>query len=392
MNTRNNPDWWLLVVAVALLFLGVFIVFDSSYARAAQSSITGQDSFFYLKRQALWAGLALVAFAMAMRVRYWRLERWWAPILVFAVITLVLVLIPGVGIAANGSRRWLGFAIFRFQPSEFAKLAVVIFIAAYAARRKADVRHPVFGLLPMIAVTTFLGVLVAVEDLGTAASLVFTGLVMIYMAGARKRHLAAFCLVAAIGFIIFVSHKEYRMQRVLAFKDPWAYYDGAGYQPAHALIALGSGGLTGRGIARGNQKFLYLPAEHTDYIFATVGEEMGLLGSVGLLAVFGFLVLRGLTVAHRTRDRFGSMLAAGLTSMLAIQALMNVAVVTSSIPATGVPLPFISYGGSSLIFTMLAVGLIQSVAQYPQGKNAGARQHESGVDGRWNRRASLSGS
>jgi len=368
MNRDNHPDWWLLLAAVALLFLGVFVVFDSSYARAAQSAAFGRDSFYFLKRQSLWALLSLVALAVVMRIPYWRLARYWPVFLIVSMLALVLVLIPGIGLERNGSRRWLGYGMLTVQPSEFAKLAMVIFIAAYAAVRKASVKDPVYGLAPILLVVSVLGGLVAIEDLGTGASLVFTGLLMTYLAGARKRHLGAFCLAGLLAFVIFISHKEYRLQRVKAFVNPWEYYDGAGYQPAQSLVALGSGGLTGKGIARGNQKLLYLPAEHTDYIFATVGEEMGLIGSVALLAGLCFLVIRGLTVAHRTNDRFGSMLAAGSSCMIAVQAVMNVAVVTSSIPATGVPLPFISYGGSALVFTMVSVGIILNVSQYPNGR------------------------
>jgi cell division protein FtsW len=368
MNRDNHPDWWLLLAAVALLFLGVFIVFDSSYARASQSAVTGRDSFYFLKRQALWAVLSLIALAIAMRLPYWRLARYWPAFLVVAVVSLVLVLIPGIGLERNGSRRWLGYGMFTVQPAEFAKLAMILFIAAYAAVRKASVKDPIYGLAPILFVVSVLGGLVAIEDLGTGASMAFTGLLMVYLAGARKRHLGAFCLVGLLAFAVFVSHKEYRLQRVKAFINPWEYYHGAGYQPAQSLVALGSGGWTGKGIARGNQKFLYLPAEHTDYIFATVGEEMGLVGSVGLLAGLCFLVIRGLTVAHRTNDRFGSMVAAGSSCMIAVQSIMNVAVVTSSMPATGVPLPFISYGGSALVFTMISVGILLNVSQHPNGR------------------------
>lgn len=387
----SHPDWWLLFTAVALLFLGVFIVFDASYARAAQSAATGRDSFYFLKRQALWAVLGLIAMAIAMRVPYWRLGRYWPLLLLLAAVALILVLIPGVGIERNGSRRWLGTGALTVQPSEFAKLALVIFIAAYGAVRKASVRDPIFGLAPILLVTSALGGLVAIEDLGTGVSMVLTGLIMTYLTGARKRHLAVFCLLGLIAFGAFVAQKEYRVQRVVAFVNPWNYYDGAGYQPAQSLVALGSGGITGRGIARGNQKFFYLPAEHTDYIFATVGEEMGLIGSLGLLAALCFLVVRGLTVAHRSNDRFGSLLASGLACMIGVQALLNIAVVTSSIPATGVPLPFISYGGSALVFTMLSVGIMLSVSQHPNGRAVGVRQRESDRDGRWHRRAFVSG-
>jgi cell division protein FtsW len=370
-KSEHSPDWWLLFAAVAMLCVGIFIVFDASYARAALASATGNDAFFYLKRQLMWGVLSVVALLLGMRIRYWRLRPWWLPILVVATVLVTAVLVPGIGIEVNGSRRWLGYGPLRLQPSELAKLALVIFIASYASVRKTRLRHFFYGLAPILAVMGLIGVLVAKEDLGTAVSTMVTGLIMTYVGGARKRHLALLCVVCAFAFCAFVFHKEYRKQRVVAFMSPWDYYDGAGYQPAHSLVALGSGGLTGQGIARGRQKFLYLPAEHTDYIFATIGEEMGLIGSLLLLVGFAFLIGRGLSIAHRTKDRFGSLLAVGLTSMMAVQAIMNIAVVTSSVPATGVPLPFISYGGSSLIFTMLAVGLILNVSQYPDAAETG---------------------
>jgi len=364
---ETPPDWWLLTTCLGLLFLGVFVVFDASYPRAGQAASTGQDMLFYLKRQALWAGLALGALAAGMHLAYWRLRPWWLALTVVSVVLLIAVLIPGIGIQVNGARRWLGVGQARFQPSELAKIALVIFLANYGATRRSAIKDPVHGLGPALAIMGLLGALVAHEDLGTAVSMLLTGVLMIHMAGARKRHLAVLALAGAVFFGGFVLHKQYRRERITAFVNPFSEkaYHGAGYQPAHSLIALGSGGWSGSGIGLGRQKFLYLPAEHTDYIFATIGEEMGLVGTCGVLAAFILLVIRGLTIAHRTRDRFGSLLAAGLTCMLGVQALMNIAVVTSSVPATGVPLPFISYGGSSLLFATLAVGLILNVSQFP---------------------------
>ena len=370
MPKRDTPpDWWLLTTCLGLLFLGVFIVFDASYPRAGQAASTGRDMLFYLKRQALWAGLALGALALGMRLSYWRLRNWWGVLTVVSVVLLVVVLIPGIGIQVNGARRWLGVGQARFQPSELAKIALVVFLASYGARRRSAIRDPIHGLGPALGVMAVLGALVAYQDLGTAVSMVFTGFLLVYMAGARKRHLAVLLLAGAFCFGVFVLHKRSRRERVTAFMNPFAEksYHGAGYQPAHSLIALGSGGWTGSGIGLGRQKFLYLPAEHTDYIFSTIGEEMGLAGTICVLAAFVLLVIRGITIAHRTRDRFGSLLAAGLTSMIGVQALMNVAVVTSSVPATGVPLPFISYGGSSLLFVTLAVGMILNVSAVPPG-------------------------
>jgi cell division protein FtsW len=356
-----------LTTCLALLFLGVFVVFDASYPRAGQAASTGQDMLFYLKRQALWAGLALGALVVGMRVSYWRLRPWWLALTVISGVLLVVVLIPGIGIQVNGARRWLGMGQARFQPSELAKIALIVFLANYGATRRSAIKDPVHGLGPALAIMGLLGALVAHEDLGTAVSMLFTGALMIHMAGARKRHLAALALAGVLFFGVFVLHKQYRRERITAFVNPFSQksYHGAGYQPAQSLTALGSGGWSGNGIGLGLQKFFYLPAEHTDYIFATIGEEMGLIGTLGVLSAFILLVVRGLTIAHRTRDRFGSLLAAGLTCMIGVQALMNIAVVTSSVPATGVPLPFISYGGSSLLFATLAVGMILNVSQYP---------------------------
>jgi cell division protein FtsW len=405
---ETPPDWWLFTTCLGLLFLGVFIVFDASYPRAGQAASTGQDMLFYLKRQALWAALALGALGLGMRLPYWRLRNWWMALTLLAAFLLVVVLIPGIGIQVNGARRWLGFGQARFQPSELAKMALVIFLANYGARRRSAIKDPVHGLGPALGVMAVLGALVAHEDLGTAVSMVFTGLLMVYMSGARKRHLAGLVLAGALCFGVFVLHKQYRRERVTAFVNPFSQkaYHGAGYQPAHSLIALGSGGWGGSGIGLGRQKFLYLPAEHTDYIFATIGEEMGLVGTIGVLAAFVLLVVRGLTIAHRTRDRFGSLLAGGLTCMIGVQALMNVAVVTSSVPATGVPLPFISYGGSSLLFATLAVGMILNVSQFPTAVVAEEEKRERttrrtraapgraaaavGADRRGKRRASVS--
>jgi cell division protein FtsW len=368
MSKRETaPDWWLLTTALALLFVGVFVVFDASFPRAGQALSTRQDMFFYLKRQALWAVLALGALGIGMRLHYGRLRSLWPGLVVIAFLLLVLVLIPGVGIKVNGSRRWLGVGMGTFQPSEFAKIALVIFLAAYGAIRKSAIKDPIHGLGPALGVMILLGGLVAIEDLGTAVSMILTSVLVIHMAGARKRHLALLGVLGSLFFCIFVMHKSYRRERITAFVNPFTEraYNGAGYQPAQSLMALGSGGWRGNGIGLGRQKYLYLPAEHTDYIYATVGEEMGLVGTLAILGAFVLLVIRGLTIAHRTRDRFGSLLAAGLTCMIGIQALMNIAVVTSSVPATGVPLPFISYGGSSLLFVMLAVGMILNISQHP---------------------------
>jgi cell division protein FtsW len=248
-----------------------------------------------------------------------------------------------------------------------------------------------------VAVVGLLGALVAKEDLGTAITLVCTGLLMIFMMGARLLHMAGLLVAAGAAGVGFLMAEPYRMERVYGWLDliyrPLVRHDDVNYQPWQGLVALGSGGPTGQGLGRGVAKYMYLPAEHTDYIFATIGEETGLWGTLGLLALFAYVLIRGLTIAHRTRDWFGSLAAAGMVSLVGIQALLNMAVVTCLVPCTGVPLPFISYGGSSLVFTALALGIVLNISQSSQRAPAGAdvrQSRESRADGWRNRRAHLS--
>jgi cell division protein FtsW len=365
-------DRGLLLTAVALILVGVFCVFNASYARAEGSTATGHNPFYFLIRQSLWAGVSLVALWAAMRYPYWRLRGIWCQALVISVALLLAVLV--IGIEVNGSRRWLGVGQVRFQPSELAKLAVVVGIAAYSTLWRERIRDLKRGFAPAVVGLALIGALVAKEDLGTALSLVGTGLLMLYLAGARPRHMLGLLAATALVGVLFVIVEPYRMERIWAWVDPWGHYKrGPGYQPIQGYLALGSGGVLGKGIARGTLKFFYLPAEHTDYIFATIGEEFGLVGCAALIVGFVILIARGLAVARRTQDWFGSLLAAGMTCMLGVQALLNVAVVSGTVPATGVPLPFISYGGSSLLFTALAVGIILNVSQHPRGPAKGAR-------------------
>lgn len=395
VKTRESYDIKLLLATLVLLFLGLAIVLDASFPRA---QLSGNDPYFFFKRQAMWAGIAMVSLFIGMRVPYWSFKKLWFIGIAVSGVLLIAVLIPGIGIEVNGSRRWLGFGLMRFQPSEFAKIALVIFLARYAELWRGRITHLTKGFLPPVAVVFFIGALIAKEDLGTAITTIGAGLLMIFMMGARGKHMFGLVLTALAGGVGFLILEPYRIKRVIGWLDlivhPLVRHDEVNYQPWQGLVALGSGGVRGHGIGQGVAKFMYLPAEHTDYIFATIGEEAGLIGALLLLALFGWLVVRGLTVAHRTRDWFGSLMAAGLTAMIGIQAVLNIAVVTCLVPCTGVPLPFISYGGSSLVFTTLALGIVLNISQYPNrvAAEAKARQaHESRPDGWGHRRAHLSG-
>lgn len=396
---RENYDLKLLMIAILLLCGGLAIVLDASFARAIQSKSTGYDPYFFFKKQAMWSGIAVVVLLGWMKIPYWTLRKFWLVGAFASIALLVLVMVPGIGIEVNGSRRWLGFGFMRFQPSEFAKIALVLFLARYSDLWRSRIKSFKKGFLPPVLVTVALGVLVAKEDLGTAITMVSTGLLMIFMMGAQPKHFAGLVGGAAAGGVVFLTLEPYRMERIKGWLDlivrPMVPHDGVNYQPWQGLVALGSGGVTGMGLGKGGiAKHLYLPAEHTDYIFATWGEEAGLIGCLLLLGFFAWLVIRGLTVAHRTRDWFGSLTAAGLICMIGIQAVLNIGVVTCLLPCTGVPLPFISYGGSSLLFTGMAIGIILNISRHPN-RTGGVMpkekdERENRTDGWRNRRPHLS--
>ncbi len=394
IRERENWDWWLLFVAFLLLFLGVAVVLDTSSARALHSESMGNDPLYFFKRQAMWAVVASVVLILAMNIPYWFMRKFWLIGVVVSIVLLVAVELFAKEI--NGSKRWLSFGPVSFQPSELAKISLVLFLARYSEICRGHITE-MRGFMPAIAVVFLIGGFVAKEDLGTSLAIFGTGLGMIFMMGARPRHIFALLGMMVAGAVLAIMIEPFRMERIKAWvailTRPVHVHDGPAYQPAQGLIALGSGGVWGKGLTQGGAKHLYLPAEHTDYIFATIGEETGLFGCLLLLLLFATLIIRGLTVAHRTTDWFGCLLAAGLTCTIGVQTLVNIGVVSGVLPCTGVPLPFISYGGTSLVFTALAVGIILNVSQYPARRGSTARtkhQRESSPDGWGHRRPHLS--
>lgn len=365
-DRRRSPDIWLFAITVALLVVGVFMVFDASYARAGQARFTGQDSYYFVKRQALFAAAGLAMMFVAQRIRYWRLKAAapWFLLLSIAGLGAVLVL----GREINGSVRWFNIGQINVQPSEFAKLALVLYLANLLTRPRTDITDFQTGLIPALLPIGIIAGLVMLEpDMGTTIVTCATGVVLIYIAGAQGKHMTGI-LAGAVGvggLLIFTE--PYRMARLLSFLNPFADYENTGYQVCRSLIALGSGGPVGVGLCEGREKIFYLPAEHTDFILAVLGEEMGLIGTLGLAILFLLFAVRGYQIAKKTKDGFGKFLAIGITSLIAGQALLNMLVVTSTVPATGVPLPFISYGGSSLALNLLSVGILLGISQHPNG-------------------------
>ncbi len=373
------PDWWLFIITLLLLGGGVVMVFNASYALAAEVKYTGGDPAYFVKRQALWAVIGLIGMFAAMRISYWKLAKLAVPLLLVTIALLAGVLVMGHG--AQGAQRWIGYGPIKIQPSEFAKLAVVIYLARVLSARPLLVQNLWRGVVPLLGVV-ILFVILPVElqpDLGTAVTLLLTVLLVFYAAGAKARWMIGFLTVfalAGVGLALRHGTDGYRWKRMTTFVNPAADYNGAGYQITHSRIALGTGGLLGVGFGQSREKLKgNLPAQRTDFIFAIVGEEMGLVGTCGVLFMFSLLAARGFYVARRTRNAFGALLATGITGMISVQALINIGVVTASLPATGVPLPFLSYGGSSLVPTLVAIGILLNISRNPSYEETVARGH-----------------
>ncbi|MDA8345976.1 MAG: putative lipid II flippase FtsW [Thermaerobacter sp.] len=354
-------DHTLLTAVLTLLGFGVIMVFSAS---SVEASVVNNNPYYYLERQLIWAGMGLFLMLALARIDYHVLLRFAEPIAWATFALLVLVLVPHVGKDINGARRWLGFGSLLFQPSEMAKFSLVLLFAKRLATEK-KIRSFYHGiLLPLLILSVMAGLIIKEPDLGTALALTGTVMAMLFIAGVNGLQLGAViaAFIPAVGVLIAIA--PYRMQRFLAFLDPKKDPLGSGYHIIQSLYALGSGGLFGVGLGQGALKYFYLPEQHTDFIFAIVGEELGLIGAAVLIALFFVLTLRGLRVAMLAPDRFGALLATGLTAMVAVQALLNIAVVTASMPITGVPLPFISYGGSSLLFALAGIGVLLNVSRH----------------------------
>ncbi len=362
MPRKLSPDLWLFGVVLALVTLGIVMVYSASAIIAADRF---GDPFFFLKKQFFWAFLGVACLWVAMRVDYRTLERLVLPLLGLSFVLLVLVLVPPFGQSINGTRRWFRLGPLSFQPVELAKIALVLYLASFLARRPAVMGSFTRGLVPLLLVAgAMAGLTILQPDLGNSLTLVVLTMALAYLAGARSSHLAGVLLAALPVVGLLVALKPYRWRRMVAFMNPWDDPQGSGFQMIQSYLALGSGGWLGRGLGESKQKLFYLPEPYTDFIFAIVGEELGLLGALGVIALFAVMVWRGLRVGLRAPDAFGSYLALGLTLMLATQTLVNLGVVMGALPTKGLPLPFISSGGSALLMTMFSTGVLLNISQH----------------------------
>lgn len=347
---------------MSLLALGLIMVYSAS---AVWADYKFDDSFYFVKRQLLFAFVGVLFMLFIMNIDYWTWRTWAKVIIIGCFLLLIAVLIPGIGNVRNGSRSWIGVGAFSIQPSEFMKLAMIIFLAKYLSANQKIITSFKRGLMPNLAIVfTAFGLIMLQPDLGTGTVMVGTCIVMIFIAGAKISHFIVLGIMGIAGFVGLIVSAPYRIQRITAFLDPWQDPLGNGFQIIQSLYAIGPGGLFGLGLGQSRQKFFYLPEPQTDFIFAILAEELGFIGGSLVLLLFALLLWRGIRIALNAPDLYGSLLAVGIISMIAIQVMINIGVVTGLIPVTGITLPFFSYGGSSLTLMLAAVGILLNISRY----------------------------
>ena len=371
----GRPDYGLLVLALVLVAVGLQAVYSSTFGLAVTEY---DDVNYFLIRQGIWALMGTAAMVACMKIPYGLWRKASVLIMIVALAMLVLVLLPGLGVNQYGAQRWLKLGpLPAFQPSEFVKLASIIYVSAWLSGQGKKAESLTAGFIPFLL---FLGILIPLvimqPDMGTALIIVCVVVTVFFLGGGNMSHIIILGAIGVIAFAALVFLEGYRSDRWYSFIDPWNDPAGRGFHIIQLLIALGSGGLWGLGLGASRQKFFYVPGAHTDGIFAIVGEEVGFIGGLLVILLLAAVIYKSITIVTKAPDRFGSLLAAGITCWIAYQALINIGGITRSIPLTGVPLPFISYGGSSLAATMAAVGILLNIS-----KNQSLASRDGGVRG-----------
>ena len=352
---------YLAFTVFCLVCIGVVMIYSSSCVYAMQEL---HDSAFFLKRHLIFLSIGFIFTLAVMSVDYRILQKYAKPLLALSIILLILVLIPGIGKRSSGAQRWFRVGMINFQPSELVKIAMIIYVADFLARKQKVVTSFKEGFVPLMLIMGFVCALVVKQpDLGTTVEIAIIVLGMMFVAGARMAHLGLIALAAVPVIIYLVTSASYRMARIMAFLDPWQDPQGIGFQLTQSQIAIGSGGLFGVGLGKSLQKLYFLPAAHTDFIYSIIGEEFGLCGTLFIIVLFSIFLWQGTRIAIRTTDSFGYYLCVGILIMFGLQAVVNIGVSMGALPTKGLPLPFISYGGSALIFHMAAVGLLLNVSR-----------------------------
>ena len=361
-EAADDSGWVLLAAVVAMLCtIGLMMVLSASSVEALRSY---GGAWVFFQRQLVWVAIGAVVLLGGSRLDYHHWRKAVIPLLGASFLLLLLVLIPGVGITAGGSSRWLGTESLRIQPSELAKLAVLLFAADLMARRADLVGDLNSVMRPLLITSGLVAALVLLQpDMGTALLMMFVVFVLMFVGGVPMVPMSGISIAAAVSAVFLAKAEAYRWERVSSFRDPFGDFENGGYQVAQSLVALGTGHVGGVGLGASRAKWGFLPNAHTDFIFAIVGEELGLLGTIGVVGLFVAFAVLGVRTALRAPDRFGALIAAGVTAWVCAQAVVNMGAVTSLLPVTGVPLPFVSFGGSSLVVTMLGVGILLNIAR-----------------------------
>lgn len=362
-NVKMGPiDFVLFSTIMLLVAIGVIMVYSASSYSAFFSSATNHDSMYFLKKQGFSAIIGIVAMFFTIKIDYHKIKKHTKLAMIVTIILLAAVFaFP----ATNGARRWIRLGgPFSLQPSEIAKYIVVLYMAKSIERKGERIKSLTHGIIPYLMVSGFYaGMVLAEKNLSIASVIMIVTLIVLYVSGAKTSHMIGLVGIVALAGVAGIVLEPYRMARFTSFLDPWQDPKGDGYQLIQSLLALGSGGIWGMGLGRSRQKCYYIPEPHNDFIFSIIGEELGLIGCTLIVILFIVFIWRGIVTAVKAKDTYGTLLATGITAVIAVQAIINIAVVTGSMPVTGVPLPFISYGGSSLIFNMVAAGVLLNISR-----------------------------
>ncbi len=361
-------DKWLLIVTVLLVGFGALMIYSSTSVVTPVLAKRGITEFYYFTRHVFTIIIGFTFLFLAYKLNPASIKKIAIPLLVLSFVLLILVFLPGIGVTAGGARRWIRLWPSTFQPSELVKLSMVIFLARYMSMPEYKTDRFISFIKPVCIMVLFQIAILKQPDFGAAMSLAFLTFAMLFLSGTRLRYLA-YLSVTAVPIIIKLVMQPYRLKRVTSFLNPWEDAQGSGFQLVQSFIALGSGGLTGVGLGSSKQKLAYLPESHTDFIFSIIGEEFGFIGVSIVIALFLILFIKGISVANRAKDSFIYYLATGLSLMISLQALINFAVATGLVPTKGLPLPFISYGGSSLLVNMIAIGILLNISKGEEWAN-----------------------
>lgn len=358
---KREYDFWILFTVIVLLAMGTIMVFSASSYNALYYH---DNKYHFLIRQMIWATVGIIGMFIFSKIDYRRIALSSPILMIISTILLVLVRVPGIGSNKNGSWRWFNFGPFSFQPSELAKIALILFLSFSLSKNSEKLNRFFTGLLPYLLVVGVIDALLYIEPHMSAIILVtFVSVIILFAAGARIRHFLFLATpVAVVGWELIMSD-PYRIERILSFRDPFKYATGSGFQVVNSLYAIASGSVFGRGLGKSLQKYLYLPEPHNDFIFSILAEELGFVGGLTVMVLFMLFIWRGIKVAMNAPDMMGSLIATGITSLVAVETIVNIAVVTSTVPATGISLPFFSYGGTSLVFLLAAIGILLNISK-----------------------------